>query len=88
MQTRYKYIQLVKTADTGKTTRWDCLNNSSRGLLARAFWYGPWRQYCIEFQPECVFNSTCMQDVLHFIAQLTAERTKKKPPQPLLDLEG
>jgi hypothetical protein len=37
------------------------------GQLAIISWYRPWKEYVFSSQPECVFNNSCLRDVLDFI---------------------
>ena len=42
-------------------------NNKSRGQLGILSWYKPWKTYVFSSQPECVFNHSCLRDVLDFM---------------------
>ena len=42
-------------------------NNKSNGLLGILSYYKPWKQYVFSSQPECVFNNSCLRDVLDFL---------------------
>ena len=33
-------------------------------LLGRLKWYGSWRQYVFESEPQCIFNVGCMEDII------------------------
>lgn len=35
--------------------------------IAMLSFYKPWKEYVFSSRPECVFNNTCMRDVLDFI---------------------
>lgn len=72
-RTRFEYIHFVKTGDTGKTSIWECLNNSSGAILGEVRWYGPWRQY-IFLPVNSFYSAGCLQDVITFIASLDKER--------------
>lgn len=37
------------------------------GILS---FYAPWKQYVFSSQPECVFNDSCLRDVLDYIGGL------------------
>jgi hypothetical protein len=38
------------------------------GLIS---WYRPWKEYVFSSIPECVFNNSCLRDVLDFIENHT-----------------
>ena len=60
---------------TGKTSKWQIINNRSNSSLGIVKWYGPCRQYC--FFPhdlELVFSAGCLNDIKDFITQLMNER--------------
>ncbi len=42
-------------------------NNRTHGQLGILSWYKPWKQYVFSGQPECVFNLSCLEDVIDFI---------------------
>jgi hypothetical protein len=42
-------------------------NRKSGAQLGIISWYKPWKEYVFSSQPECVFNNSCLRDVLDFI---------------------
>ena len=77
MKTEYKYIEFEKSVRTFKDKpMWTCLNCKSQTPLATAFWYKPWRQYVIAAEPNCVFNTTCLADIIDFLNQLNGKKGK------------
>jgi hypothetical protein len=42
-------------------------NNKGGEQLGILSWYKPWRQYVFSSQAECVFNNSCLRDVLDFM---------------------
>ena len=74
MKTEYKYFRMEEVPTEGKTRRFNVVSKSDGGLLGEIKWHGPWRQYCL-FSEYTIWNTGCMQDVLHFLAQLKRERT-------------
>lgn len=38
--------------------------NSQLGIIS---YYTPWKEYVFSSQPECVFNNSCLRDVLDFV---------------------
>ena len=73
MKTKYKYIHFEKIAG-----QWFCYNNKAKSELGRIEYYSRWRQYVIEFEQGCVFNDTCLTDIIHFLRQLQTEHNKPK----------
>ena len=69
-----KYMEFDKIGDTGKTEIWNILSKSSSFILGQIKWYGAWRQYCFYPSPNSVFNNTCMQEIIQFIANLMSAR--------------
>lgn len=39
-------------------------NNAQLGIIS---FYKPWKQYVFSSRPECVFNNSCLRDVLDFM---------------------
>jgi len=70
MQTRYAHIHFVVIGEKPKTKVWECRNNKTGGRLGEISWYGPWRKYCVDFEPGCVFDDGCLGDLIHFLNQL------------------
>jgi hypothetical protein len=42
-------------------------NKKTMTQLGIISWYKPWKEYVFSSQPECVFNNSCLSDVLDFI---------------------
>lgn len=47
-------------------------NNRSGSQLAILSYYKPWKQYVFSSREECVFNDSCLRDVLSFMDALKA----------------
>lgn len=39
-------------------------------------WYAQWRKYCFFPEPNCVFETVCMGDIITFINELMEQRKK------------
>lgn len=76
MKVRHKYIHFEESCSAGF---WSCLSNKDNFELGRISWYPAWRQYEIHFDPNAVFNNSCMRDIADFLEQLNKER-----PNPFL----
>lgn len=77
MKTKYKYIYFVKFKYLPKTSAWECYNIKNGSLLGEVKWYGPWRQYSFFPIAHTIFNKSCLEDINHFIGQLTDQRKDK-----------
>lgn len=42
-------------------------NNKSGSQLGILSYYKPWKQYVFSSQPDCVFNNSCLKDVIDFL---------------------
>lgn len=66
---KYKYItikQVGKELFENKPV-YRVYNNKSGDQLAIISWYKPWKEYVFSSKENCVFNNTCLRDVLDFI---------------------
>jgi hypothetical protein len=72
MKTRYRYIHFVETEELVNNKKvWNCLNNKSKDILAKIFYYSPWKEYCCtQADSGIVFNDGCLADIIDFIRQL------------------
>lgn len=74
MKTVYQFISMVLIKDTGKTTKWSVLTNTSKSELGEIKWYASWRKYCYFPTVQAVYSVGCLSDISSFINQLTKER--------------
>ena len=72
MKTAYKYIRFVKCGND-----WLCQNKKHGEDLGLGQYYKAWRQWVIEPFGDCVFNVSCLEDVIHFIKQLGKSKPKE-----------
>jgi len=70
----YKYIYIEVLEDKPKTKVYGVFNNRTNSALAEIKWYSPWREYCIFYFSDTVFNLSCSQDIVDFLSTLKAER--------------
>lgn len=70
----YKWIVLSAVVNTGKTIVYNCSNKENRVLLGQVKWYGAFRKYSFFPEPNMVFESQCMRDIVSFMDQLMLER--------------
>ncbi len=70
MKTRYKYIHFVDSLDSDKNPHYICYNNKTDAVLGWVEYCQPWKQYTFEGKKDCVFNASCLTDILDFMKQL------------------
>ena len=73
-----KYLDFVLIRKTEKTQVYDVISRSHAVRLALIKWYGPWRQYVLEPEPETVWNKDCLNDVSAFLWRLMQLRAPKE----------
>lgn len=70
---KYKYITIRQ--DNGeifaKHPVYRIYNNRSGGQIGIISYYTIWKEYVFSSQEGCVFNNTCLRDVLDFIEKET-----------------
>lgn len=66
---KYKFITIkcVKEEYFEKHPVYRIFNNKSDLQIGILSWYSPWKQYVFSSQEECVFNNSCLHDVLDFL---------------------
>ncbi len=73
MKTRYKFIHFAKCNPSSKGWLWGCLNNKDKDIMGVIIYYKPWKQHVIEFREGCVFNNSCLEDIIDFLGQLNRQ---------------
>jgi len=79
MKAKYKYIEFTFSDKKSPLKGGSCINRKSKDMLGYWDYYAPWKQYVIEFLEDCVFNTTCLQDIADFLGQLNNNKIKDKP---------
>lgn len=74
---KYKFItikqKMLMTGDLSRGEEFEgkptyrIYNNKGGDQIGIISWYKPWKQYVFSSQPECVFNNSCLRDVLDFM---------------------
>ncbi len=69
MEIKYKFITIKQVDDEifAKRPVYRIFNNSSGDQIGVLSYYSQWRQYVFSSREECVFNKSCLVDVLDFI---------------------
>lgn len=75
---KYKFIIIRQVAEEvfNKKPVYRIFNNRSGDQLGILSYYKPWKEYVFLSREECVFNNTCMRDVLDFIENVIPELQK------------
>lgn len=61
-----------------KTDRWLVYNKDAEIQIGEIKWYGPFRAYSFFPKNDCVFESTCLQDITNFIQHQMREWGKER----------
>jgi hypothetical protein len=75
---KYKFItikQVGKELFEGKPC-YRIYNNKSDGQIGILSYYPPWKCFVFSSQPECVFNNSCLKDVLDFLENHAGKEVK------------
>lgn len=64
---KFIYIEQVGQEIFNKKPVYRIFNNRNKSQLGILSWYPPWKEYVFSSQLECVFNNSCLRDVLDFI---------------------
>lgn len=70
MDKKYKYITIRQVGGEvfEKKPVYRIFNNrNASSQLGIISYYTPWKEYVFSSQPDCVFNNSCLRDVLDFI---------------------
>ena len=69
---KYKWITIAQHSQEGFNRRpvYRITNNKSGEQLGIISWFIPWKQYVFSSREDCVFNESCLKDVLDFLEKL------------------
>ncbi len=70
MKTEYEYFSFIKDESVTKAAVWHCRKGVEM-VLGVVKWHKYWRQYCFFPEPDTVFNVVCLEDLGHFINQIS-----------------
>lgn len=59
-----------------KTKTWEVVGSSVLGVIS---WYGPWRQYTVDFAPATTFNNQCLRDIAAFLDKANRQQRESRP---------
>lgn len=66
---KYKYITIKQVDGELFEQRpvYRIFNNRSGDQIGIISWYKPWKEFVFSSQENCVFNNTCLRDVIDFM---------------------
>jgi hypothetical protein len=66
---KYKYIIIEQRNEElfERKPVYRIFNKRSKDQIGILSYYKPWKEYVFSSQPECVFNNTCLHDVIDFL---------------------
>jgi hypothetical protein len=69
MEKRYKYISIKQVNEEMFNNHpvYRIFNNKIGDQIGMISFYKPWKEYVFSSIEDCVFNNTCLYDVLDFI---------------------
>jgi len=69
MKTRYKHINF-EVGSVSDHPSFHCKNNRYGTVLGLVFYYERWNHYVFEGRAGCVFDTSCLADIIDFMKQL------------------
>ena len=76
------WLDFVEIKDTGKTKVWNIHNSDNGSYLGQVKWNGGWRQYIFSTEPDCIWNTDCLDQLNAFIRLQMQERRNAKNSAP------
>lgn len=79
MKTKYQFIHFrLRQGEEG----WSCRNNRVGDELGTVEYYYPWRQWVFSPTGPSVYSLGCLNDIAHFITQLSVPCPKEQTVLP------
>ena len=74
-----KHVEFVDEGPSasGKTMTRSVRSKSGGDLLGLISWYGPWRQYVFQPQPQTVFSHDCMLSISRYCYSLNQQQKNR-----------
>lgn len=73
-----KYIDFTEVPSNKKTLTYEVVSKEGAGSLGVIKWYAPWRKYSFFPNPDTLYETRCLTDIVDFIKQLTEDRKIQK----------
>jgi hypothetical protein len=71
------FLDFAERPGTGKTKVF-AVYNKTKSYLGHISWYGPWRKYVFTPADNCLFDASCLSDVVKFMNGLMTERRNER----------
>ena len=75
MKTKYEHLHFEEVI-TGKS--WECRNNKTNNSLGYVAFYPRWKCFVFAGYSGCVFDISCLTDIIDFMNQLKAAEEMEK----------
>lgn len=77
MKSFVKFTEKPNPKSYTKTKRWSVTNSCSSFEIGEVKWFNSWRRYTFQPAPNCVFDVTCLSEIIHFINNVTMVRNQE-----------
>ena len=73
------FITFIRTGNSGsgKTQVWT-VRAALNEELGRVKWFGRWRTYTFDAEPNTVYEKTCLREIAQFCDELTKEHNQRR----------
>jgi hypothetical protein len=71
---KMSHLMMREVPNPGKKTKRWIITNDSGAELGSIFFHAPWRNYVWEMLPGSIFDVTCTQEVVTFLAEHKNDR--------------
>ena len=73
-----KYLIFTEIPNPKKKTKRYIVKNKNNQLLGQIIFLSAWRRYTFVPQPDTVFDSVCLTDILNFLQDVQSMRKSKE----------
>jgi len=78
MEAKWIRFDLQPKKADAKTQVYNVANKENGSYIGQVKWNSGWRKYCFFPQPNCLFESDCLSDIVKFLNKLMLDRKIKK----------
>lgn len=69
-----KWIEFKQIPFEGKTKKFGIITKETHECIGEIKWYGRWRKYSFFPEPNTVYETDCLTDIVNFIKDLMYDR--------------
>lgn len=69
-----EFLRFEKIEFTGKTEKFNVFSTHSGDYLGQIYYSVGWRHYVMEFEEECIWTFSCLNQLSKFIEELENKR--------------